>query len=177
MGCHSLLQGIFPTQGSNPGLLHCRQILNHLSHQGRPCLHISPLFWISFPIRSPQSNEDSSLYYAVSVSQFIPFPLLPWYPCVYSLCMNFFYGKHFLLPCFTDKEIIWRSEWFSETPKGQPWKWWVRDPNCSLWTCKFSTFQQSNVCIRNSPGTEQDLPSRLPSALYPTHFFPLARVM
>ena len=34
MGCHFLLQGIFPTQGSNPGLLHCRQILYCLSHQG-----------------------------------------------------------------------------------------------------------------------------------------------
>ena len=34
MGCHALLQGIFPTQGSNQGLLHCRQILYHLSHQG-----------------------------------------------------------------------------------------------------------------------------------------------
>ena len=34
MGCHFLLQGIFPTQGSNPGLLHCRQMLYHLSHQG-----------------------------------------------------------------------------------------------------------------------------------------------
>ena len=34
MGCHSLLQEIFPTQGSNPGLLHCRQVLYHLSHQG-----------------------------------------------------------------------------------------------------------------------------------------------
>ena len=33
-GCHALLQGIFPTQGPNPGLLHCRQILYHLSHQG-----------------------------------------------------------------------------------------------------------------------------------------------
>ena len=30
--CHFLLQGIFLTQGSNPGLLHCRQILYHLSH-------------------------------------------------------------------------------------------------------------------------------------------------
>ena len=27
VGCHFLLQGIFPTQGLNPGLLHCRQIL------------------------------------------------------------------------------------------------------------------------------------------------------
>ena len=35
-GCHSLLQGIFPTQGLNPGLLHCRQILYCLSHQGSP---------------------------------------------------------------------------------------------------------------------------------------------
>ena len=33
-GCHALLWGIFPTQGSNPGLLHCRWILYHLSHQG-----------------------------------------------------------------------------------------------------------------------------------------------
>ena len=32
VGCHSLPQGIFPTQGLNPGLLHCRQILYQLSH-------------------------------------------------------------------------------------------------------------------------------------------------
>ena len=30
VGCHALLLGIFPTQGSNPGLPHCRQILYHL---------------------------------------------------------------------------------------------------------------------------------------------------
>ena len=36
MGYHSLLQGIFPTQGSNPDLPHCRQILYQLSHQGSP---------------------------------------------------------------------------------------------------------------------------------------------
>ena len=34
VGCHFLLQGIFLTQGSNPGLLHCRQMLYLLSHQG-----------------------------------------------------------------------------------------------------------------------------------------------
>ena len=33
---HSLLQGIVLTQGLNPGLLHCRLILYHLSHQGSP---------------------------------------------------------------------------------------------------------------------------------------------
>ena len=49
VGCHALLQGIFPTQGSNPGLSHCRQILYHLNHQGSPsfskpkiCLSDSP---------------------------------------------------------------------------------------------------------------------------------------
>ena len=36
VGCHALLQGIFPTQILNPGLLYCRQILYHLSHQGSP---------------------------------------------------------------------------------------------------------------------------------------------
>ena len=36
VGNHSLLQEIFPTQESIPGLPHFRQILNHLSHQGSP---------------------------------------------------------------------------------------------------------------------------------------------
>ena len=38
VGSHSLLQAIFPTQGSNPGLLHHRRILYQLSHQGNPKL-------------------------------------------------------------------------------------------------------------------------------------------
>ena len=41
VGC---LQGIFPTQGSYPGLLHCRCILYHLSHQG------SPLWYFRYPL-------------------------------------------------------------------------------------------------------------------------------
>ena len=36
VGCYFLLQGIFLTQGSNPGLPHCGQILYRLSHQGIP---------------------------------------------------------------------------------------------------------------------------------------------
>ena len=36
VGNHSLLQGIFLAQGSNPGFLHCRQILYCLSHQESP---------------------------------------------------------------------------------------------------------------------------------------------
>ena len=40
--CHFLLQGIFPIQGLNPGLLHCRQILYHLSHQGSLTTRVNP---------------------------------------------------------------------------------------------------------------------------------------
>ena len=45
MGFHALLQGIFPTQGLNPGLPHCRWILYHLSHQGSPGI----LEWLAYP--------------------------------------------------------------------------------------------------------------------------------
>ena len=52
VGCHFLLQGIFPTQGSNPGLLHCRQILYRVSYKGSPyiCVRIQYLsfsFWLT----------------------------------------------------------------------------------------------------------------------------------
>ena len=40
VGSLSLLHGIFPTQGLNPGLPHCRQILYQLSHKGSPYLNI-----------------------------------------------------------------------------------------------------------------------------------------
>ena len=43
---HPFLQGVFLTQGLNLGLLHCRQILNHLSHQGRPYMYIRKYIYI-----------------------------------------------------------------------------------------------------------------------------------
>ena len=48
VGSLSLLQGIFPTQGLNPGLLHCRQILSQLSHKGSPRI----LEWVAYPFSS-----------------------------------------------------------------------------------------------------------------------------
>ena len=42
---HSLLQGIFPIQGSNQCLPHCRQILYQLSHKGSPRI----LEWVAYP--------------------------------------------------------------------------------------------------------------------------------
>ena len=52
MGCHVLLQGIFPTQESNPGLPHCRRILYHLRHQGSPWR----LVWIAYPFSRGSSR-------------------------------------------------------------------------------------------------------------------------
>ena len=67
VGCHAFLQRIFPTQGLNPGLLHCRRILDHLSHQGDvriysvthsafssvlpgcPCILLPPTFSLKVP--------------------------------------------------------------------------------------------------------------------------------
>ena len=45
VGCHALFQELFPTQGSNPGLSHCRRILYRLSHQGSSRI----LEWVAYP--------------------------------------------------------------------------------------------------------------------------------
>ena len=45
VGSLSLLRGVFPTQGLNPGLRHCRRILYQLNHKGSPRI----LEWVSFP--------------------------------------------------------------------------------------------------------------------------------
>ena len=41
----SLLQGIFPTEGSNPGPLHCTQILYQLSHEGSPYIGLLAFYY------------------------------------------------------------------------------------------------------------------------------------
>ena len=51
VGSLSLLQGVFPTQGLNPGLLHCKWFLYQLSHQGRPRI----LEWVTYPFSSGSS--------------------------------------------------------------------------------------------------------------------------
>ena len=52
MGSLSLLQGIFPIQGLNPGLMHCRRIFYQLSHKGSPRI----LEWVAYPSSSGSSQ-------------------------------------------------------------------------------------------------------------------------
>ena len=52
VGWYALLQGVFPTQGLNPGLMHCWQLLYHLNHQGSPKL----LKWVVYPFSRGSSQ-------------------------------------------------------------------------------------------------------------------------
>ena len=55
IGDLSLLQGIFPNQGTNPGLPHCMQILYQLSYQGSPKI----LEWVAYPVSSRSSQPKN----------------------------------------------------------------------------------------------------------------------
>ena len=52
VGSRSLLQEIFPTQGSNPGLSHCKRILYQLNHKGSPRI----LEWVAYPFSRGSSR-------------------------------------------------------------------------------------------------------------------------
>ena len=60
VGSLSLLQGIFPTLGLNPGLRHCRWILYQLSHQGSPRI----LEWVAYPCSrgSPRPRNQTGVF-------------------------------------------------------------------------------------------------------------------
>ena len=69
MGHHFLLQGIFPTQGSNLGLLYYRPILYRLSYKGSPFVMETReqnvrLGQLSCPLLPPFSCTDFTQYYA-----------------------------------------------------------------------------------------------------------------
>ena len=80
VGFHALLQVIFPTQGSNPGLLHCRRIWipYHLSHQGSLFKVYSLMFWYIYTLWNNhynQTNKHTCYFYRVqftSVAQLCP---------------------------------------------------------------------------------------------------------
>ena len=57
MGSLSLFQGIFPTHGLNPGLLHCRRILSQMSHKGSP----RTLEWVAYRFSADLPNPGTEL--------------------------------------------------------------------------------------------------------------------
>ena len=75
VGCHFLLQGIFLTQGSNPGLLHCWQILYCLCYQGSPHVFDGSSLSIQFLI------IEGVQYYSVLSFSFLFFSQ---YTCIHK---------------------------------------------------------------------------------------------
>ena len=68
VGCHALLQGIFPTQGLNPGLLHCRWIVYCLSHQGSLCQDFSLLLLFVWCLLWGQWLERIDVFFSFSTN-------------------------------------------------------------------------------------------------------------
>ena len=66
VGCCSLLKAVFLTQGSNWGLLHCRQILYQLNHHGRPRI----LEWLAYPFSSISSQPRNWTWVSCIASGF-----------------------------------------------------------------------------------------------------------
>ena len=90
--CHALLQGIFPTQGLNPGLLHCRRILYLPSHQGRP----RTLEWVAYPF-SRESSLIQKSNQGLLHCRWIPHQL-SYYCCCCCCCLVASQRPH-RLPC------------------------------------------------------------------------------
>ena len=67
-GCHALLQGIFPTHGSNPGLQLCMRIFYHLNHQGRS----RRLEWVVCPFSRGFSDPGIDLGSPALQVDFLP---------------------------------------------------------------------------------------------------------
>jgi len=116
VGSHSLLQGIFPTQGSNPGLLNCRRILYQLSHKGSLyiciyicmyvciCILYHPFFICSFTGDIRLLPCHSCCKWCCSDPHFFFFPLFLPYSREYTPC-------HFLQPSVSS--TCWSSSPFS----------------------------------------------------------------
>ena len=72
VGSHSLLQGTFPTQGLNPGLPKCRQILYQLSHQGSPRIMERVVYPFSSRSSWPRNQTRVSALQADSLLSELP---------------------------------------------------------------------------------------------------------
>ena len=98
-----LLQGIFPTQGSNPGLPHCGRILYQLSHKGSPRI----LEWVANPFSSgssqPRNGTRSSCIENGYFTELSRKPHLFTYPIIYLISVwshrYLFYTSDYEVKC------------------------------------------------------------------------------
>ena len=104
VGCHFPLQAIFPTQGLNPDLQHCRLILYHLSYQGstgiKPMSFMSPALVGGFFITSTTWETHSNPAYCLPNS-------IPFHPSSLSHLFWFSIKVVFLPFPYTSALTIW----------------------------------------------------------------------
>ena len=91
-GSLSPLQGIFPTQGSNPDLPHCRQILYQLSHKESPWI----LEWVAYPFSSKSSQPRNRTRVSCIVGGFFPNWAIRWALFNYNPFKYFFQALYLL---------------------------------------------------------------------------------
>ena len=86
VGCHALLQEIFPTQGLNLGLPHCRQILYCLSHQVSPSI----LGWVAYPFSNGSSQPRNWIRVSCIAGGFFT----SWTTCEAHVCVDIYKRTH-----------------------------------------------------------------------------------
>ena len=121
VGCHFLLQGMFPNQGSNPGLLHYEQTLYHLNHQQR----------LDVCMLTPYSPPVAVVILRVSPLTFEQLPwMLPWSTVHWLFPASYLFTALLKLPLPLIKPTpaswegsglgICNYRTFSESPLGEP---------------------------------------------------------
>ena len=129
VGCHALLQGIVPTQGSNPGLPHCRHILYHLSHQERPYVIV-----IIYRYNFGEGN-GTPLQYSCFEN---PMDRGAWWAAVHGVAKSQTQLRDFT---FTFTFMHWRRKW-QPTPVFLPGESQGQGSlvGCHLWSCTESAW-------------------------------------
>ena len=101
VGSHALLQCIFLTQGSKPGLPHCRQILYHLSHQGSPRI----LEWVAYPFFRGSSWPRNRIGVSCIAGGFLPAEL-PGNSVKYYIIKRSHYGLPDICRSYTPIKVL-----------------------------------------------------------------------
>ena len=94
VGCHALLQGIFPTQKSNPGLPYCRQILYYLSHRGSQGMGIP--YHLSCLLRNLYAGQEATVKTLNGTTGWFKTGKGVWHGCLLSPCLFNFYAEYII---------------------------------------------------------------------------------
>ena len=114
----SLLQGVVPTQGSNPGLPHCRRVLYHLSHQGSP---ITGLRSPSCSLQKGCGDSGSGVVLAISLSELLDLTRN------LSSCKRFVCPSHVTQPWITSLCFPCISNLLFTTVRCYCWCWEIKE--------------------------------------------------